>query len=498
MNYILLLVSPNRGGELSCRNRLPVFVPILLSLFFSAIPALSAPEGKTDLVLIIDTSKSMRGAGGYANIFGRVKQSCKQIVRELSPGDTVTVIAFDSSVKVQPTVTIHGDTEISRVDGLIDDLRADGAWTFTAKALRNALEEAARLEKIFPGHNQAVVILTDGLNDPPPGDPEKDLTLESVAKPYSGKPWYVYQVQLGPKVDKNLSEALKSFPHGTTIHDPRGPRLSELHEKVKPKPKDIQISFAAKPGRLLLKVDKPGVPIIGEFRFTIPKNLPPSALSAKLNRSSWPAQVTSGVSVTSPGEGEVAVRVEATGQAQAPDGDYKGNVAVSLNPGTEGYAAVPLEIPVDLSVRLLPPTWPYWVAGFLAVLVIVAGFLVIRAMAARRKLFGKLECHHKDQPEPVVTFSLEELQSKTPIGEAPLELPGAGRTLGWLSVGNVDFDELGKQRLVLVTAAEGVSLTLDDRPFSELPLFDRDVFCLGDWVCEYRGDVSRRPESTRY
>lgn len=188
--------------------------------------------GGVDLILIIDTSMSMRGVDGGADIYEEVQETCKELVRDVGYGNSVTIVSFDTDAHVYPRVVIADNTDRERVYGQIDQIPANGKYTYTAKALESALNEANRLQERSQDYRQVVVILTDGKNDPPPGA-NGDLDFADVTSPYKGKPWYVYYVQLGDELDPDLRSALKrDFPNNKTIHDAKGANLNELAREV--------------------------------------------------------------------------------------------------------------------------------------------------------------------------------------------------------------------------------------------------------------------------
>jgi hypothetical protein len=78
-----------------------IFVLLIMSLSqFGSVFAQTA-KGKIDWIVVLDTSASMRGAGGTKNIFGQVKNSINQFVNTARLGDTVTIYSFDSNVTLQ-------------------------------------------------------------------------------------------------------------------------------------------------------------------------------------------------------------------------------------------------------------------------------------------------------------------------------------------------------------------------------------------------------------
>jgi Mg-chelatase subunit ChlD len=174
-----------------------------------------APRPHVDLILIVDTSESMVGKGkGATNIFGSVKQAAKELVDWAETGDSVVLISYDETVRLQPAVAVYGAREKAALKSSIDGLRAKGLFTYTAAVVRDALSEAVRLhnaQKADPGgpHTKFIVLITDGINEPPPyAGAAGKVSLPEVAKQLSDRPWFVWQIQLGPKVDRDVERVL--------------------------------------------------------------------------------------------------------------------------------------------------------------------------------------------------------------------------------------------------------------------------------------------------
>lgn len=461
------------------------------SLGVIAATAVSAPppgpevSGSVDLVLIVDTSASMRGQGGGQDIFGDVQKATKDLIGDLGLGDTVTLVSYDSQARVHPTVTLHSETERQRLYHLIDQLRADGAYTFTAEALRAGLAEAARLETVLPHHAKVVVILTDGINDPPPGARGRGPTLAEVAQPYAGRPWFVYQVQLGRYVDEELTAAIASF-RGGVIHDPRGARLRELAERVLPKPRPI--SWTAEPAELALELRAPKETVQVRLRLLGLEELPLSAVRTQLDWHDEPPGVACQLQLLGGPSGEAALLLACGAQKRVPNGQYRGTLVVALGEGAGEFTAHPLSVPVALQVAMEPPRWPY-VAGAIAGLTALAlGFLAAIQALRRRRLFGTLEYWRRgDAGNRWSVPDLGVFGTRAVLGSRQLPLSGVNEPLGVLRTRVVDG-----VRHVVLTPQPGLELVFRGRREAELVLFDTDEFDLGGWCFRYRGGVPRR------
>ncbi len=456
--------------------------------------AVTAPaQGQTDLVLILDTSKTMRGLASGSNIFGQVKTTCKELVKDLATGDTVTLIPFDSEARPQPTVTLVTETEHVRVFELVDSLRADGNWTYTARALEQGLKEAERLEAAFPGHNQVVAILTDGLNDPPPAMRGIGPTLEQLTRPYAGKPWYVFQIQLGPEIDRELSNAIAVFPRGQTIHDPRGVGLASLPRKLQPPPPPSQVVLAPTPSSVHLRITALSQQASGIVTVPLPSDLTAKDLHATVGMTDTPGELTTDVVVVGVGGGNATVQVNAETRKKIPDGTYSGRLTIALAESALAYRALPCEVPISIGVALVTPSWPYWLGGMFALIAVLVAVALMRRWLLSRRLFGQLEAWPQDRPQDVSRFSdLSTFGSEAAIGSEQVILRGVDRRLGTLCVKSVEGT-----RHVVAKPAASERLLHDGRTELELPLYDADSFELGGWVFCYRGEVARRHARNR-
>jgi len=152
-------------------------------------------------------------------VFPEVKTALKELVQATTAGDNVVLISYDAVVRTNPTSLIYGPQDKAALHRQIDELKAEGDYTYTAAAIQKGLAEAKRLDDAQGDlkHTKVVVLLTDGLNDPPPSVRGKDseVRLAEVAKRFEGMPWFVWQVQLGRTIDLGVDQAFREagFPN---------------------------------------------------------------------------------------------------------------------------------------------------------------------------------------------------------------------------------------------------------------------------------------------
>jgi Ca-activated chloride channel family protein len=143
-----------------------------LSVAIAAFPEETNRNVPLNLCLILDHSGSMGGRP-----IEMVKQAAQRLVDRLSPGDHISIIAFDHKAKVLvPNQVIESPASIKLQ---INQLKAGGG-TAIDEGLRLGIEELAKAKKDMI--SQAFV-LTDGENEH--GDNDRCLKLAKLAADYN-------------------------------------------------------------------------------------------------------------------------------------------------------------------------------------------------------------------------------------------------------------------------------------------------------------------------
>ncbi|BBD65056.1 von Willebrand factor type A [Nostoc commune NIES-4072] len=219
----------------------------IISLAIISIPNLysasaqTTPKGGIDWIIVVDTSASMRGAGGTKNIFEPVKNSITEFVNTARLGDTVTIYSFDKDVTLNANdITINSNPDRGKLKQIISSLQAEGIRTYTGKAVQKALEHSALLNKRADalGRTVSIVFLTDGLEDVrgipnPVSIPSNTQFLrEQQCKPY------IFFVSLGLKEHEKQLNDFASNPalcgKGQVLRDPGGVQLNQLAQNIRP------------------------------------------------------------------------------------------------------------------------------------------------------------------------------------------------------------------------------------------------------------------------
>jgi hypothetical protein len=196
----------------------------------------SRRRGAVDWIFVLDTSASMRGAGGAKNIFDRVKASLADFIRSTREGDSVTLYTFDRDVVTRPTVRISDETDKRDLLNALGGLRADGERTYTGKAIHDALLRAGELkQRSESAHRVAsIVLLTDGIEDvrgiPNPVSIPSNVTLIPNSQPY------IFFVSLGEEHEQQLEDFVKNPAlngRGRVVRDVGAQNIENLADSIR-------------------------------------------------------------------------------------------------------------------------------------------------------------------------------------------------------------------------------------------------------------------------
>ncbi|MGB7375273.1 MAG: vWA domain-containing protein, partial [Rivularia sp. (in: cyanobacteria)] len=213
----------------------------LISIFLSTALAQAASKGSIDWIVVVDTSASMRGAGGTKNIFNQVKNSITEFVNTAQLGDTVTIYSFDKDVTLETqNIPIISNSNRGQLKQIVASLKADGVRTHTGKAVQRALQHSALLNQRSDalGRTVSILFLTDGVEDvsgipnpvPIPGNTQ--LLRQQQCKPY------IFFVSLGQKEHEKQLNDFANNPalcgKGRVLRDPGGVELNRLAQNIRP------------------------------------------------------------------------------------------------------------------------------------------------------------------------------------------------------------------------------------------------------------------------
>ena len=167
----------------------------------------SAMENKVDktIVVVVDKSGSMSGAK-----MEQAREALKFIVRQLRPGDTFNIVAYDSAVEMfKPELQRADETTLKAAVGYADGLFAGGGTNIDG-AMQAALKILA--DKSRPNY---VLFLTDGL--PTVGE-TNEMNIAKNASSANGIGARVFTFGLGYDVNSRLLDRLSRDMRGQSVY----------------------------------------------------------------------------------------------------------------------------------------------------------------------------------------------------------------------------------------------------------------------------------------
>ena len=211
---------------------------VLLAVLAGGPPSVGqADRGSVDWILVLDTSASMHGAGGAANIFGKVKESISDFIRSAREGDTVTLYTFDRDTTLRGHIRISGEIDKRDLLKVVQELPSEGDRTYTGKAIHDALERAIELRQRADAGDRtiSIVLFTDGLEDvrgvANPITIPSNIDLVPKAQPY------IFFVSVGVQAHEPQLENFVKHPlmanRGEVIRDPGAAGIAEVAERIR-------------------------------------------------------------------------------------------------------------------------------------------------------------------------------------------------------------------------------------------------------------------------
>lgn len=182
-----------------------------------------------DMFLIIDTSLSMAGVGptarrlGMGDITKKVKKSSLKFIKDLKVGDSFTLVSFDTKTRFYKTITIKNIKDKKKIVPLIMKLISKGKDTYTSNMVKDVIKKVREFEKKFPNRDRIIIIMSDGLDDPPRTQTEQRLNLrqDQRVKRKTGAPLFVYYLHLSPRPitsdQRRRLDAMREGREGQTV-----------------------------------------------------------------------------------------------------------------------------------------------------------------------------------------------------------------------------------------------------------------------------------------
>jgi hypothetical protein len=177
----------------------------ILPFVLLVLVAAAAAASDVDLVVVMDTSESM-----FPYFEDLRSYLIEDLLKEkLHRGDTFHLLSFSSSPELETAVPLADERAAEKAFGRLAMLAPLGRYTDLIAALRFVHQYVRQLPE---GNAKTVLLLTDGIHDPPPGSPnrlasgEVRAAVRAAAEAISHEGWTVQVL----KVPAELTAADKA------------------------------------------------------------------------------------------------------------------------------------------------------------------------------------------------------------------------------------------------------------------------------------------------
>lgn len=201
----------------------------------NSVTPVTAEDAAVSTALLIDISGSMSIPS--VQPINDAKAAATNFVSQLGDQDYMALVAFGSQVdlgepfpQIDLTREIDFTNDKDALSALIAGLEARDEWT----ALYDAVFKGVRMTSRQPAGNRAVIVLTDGHEDAPPGDELGGSTLDREA-PISEAVRYgipVFAIGLGSEIDQTYLSEVALRTGGTYTSTQDSEALTGLFESV--------------------------------------------------------------------------------------------------------------------------------------------------------------------------------------------------------------------------------------------------------------------------
>ena len=171
-----------------------------------------------NVVLVLDISGSMAGQP-----ISDAKAAATRFLDKLTRRDRAALIAFNDTVNPDPTQLdpnheIGFTTNLTPIYDLIDSLQASGDTH-----IYDAMVKAVKLAAALPAGHRAILLLSDGQNQPPTqGDSQQAITLAQAAN------LPIFIIGLGNEIDQPYLSKLANDTGGLFRLAPKSSELASL------------------------------------------------------------------------------------------------------------------------------------------------------------------------------------------------------------------------------------------------------------------------------
>jgi len=183
----------------------------ILPFVLLVLVAAAAAASDVDLVVVMDTSESM------FPYFEDLRSYLIEVLlkEKLHRGDTFHLLSFSSAPELETAVTLADERAAEKAFGRLALLAPLGRYTDLIAALRFVHQYVRQLPE---GKAKTVLMLTDGIHDPPPGSPNRLPTeqvraaVRAVAEAMGREGWTVQLLKVPPEITpEDKANGLPSF-----------------------------------------------------------------------------------------------------------------------------------------------------------------------------------------------------------------------------------------------------------------------------------------------
>lgn len=217
-----------------------LFIIILVSLSLSAF----AQEIKTNHIVIIDNTGSMRGrpqGSGNLDIWNEVKSEIIDYIRNVEPGNTITLYSFDEAISKPSVFDINVASDKDKAINYVNSLRANGVTTCLYSALNEALGDL----QSESSERKLIYIFTDFVE----ACPDENYTIDEIKNEFntvrSRDIAHLYYVSLG----KSVPDDIRRFADGDkdVYAITKMPNQEDIFPRITIAEKNLRVDFSKTP-----------------------------------------------------------------------------------------------------------------------------------------------------------------------------------------------------------------------------------------------------------
>ncbi len=340
-------------GAAAPRLRFLLFIALLLTSLLAGPAghvAGAAAQGR-DVIILLDTTVSMQGEGGTANIWNDVRDRVSRQISYLSDDVNFALIPFADGPRTDriwpaqgndpaATFQLSPSTEQTRseADAFLNRLTPDGRGTYICESLNYAIEKLADWSASQGGGNriQTIYLYTDGDEE---GEQCRDNFAESLAKIFNSKSGeYPYLNTVYVDLGKQISDADKAIieqAQGITIV-PNIPDVISISDD----PIDLGNLYEHPTGVTVSLTLKSGAPIADGVARGAVMNILPASLGITFTPTT--------INLTQP------MNITFTANSSLDPGQYTG--VLRLNPIQDDWVFANNSIPITFTWQPPAPT----------------------------------------------------------------------------------------------------------------------------------------------